>query len=227
MPFITQELTASLEQGLAKNIYIQLIDFFSGLPILGAVSFDVTISLLKSDGTSFIDIILIDPPYDDYNFIEISDGFYKVTLSASDLNILGAYVIHVKPKDPNPSSPDPTPQFPNMLEQYLMSDVVHQQLVTVAGPPTCVVFGNVKDLTGVPAEHPYSVKAQVIKFPALFNDNYITAEPITVYTDINGFFQIRLTQGALIILEIVSAGYRRQLTVPAFASCDISALPGA
>jgi len=226
MPFITSKLPVILNQGLDKPVWIQLIDWSTGLPITGATIYDVDVAILQNETTSFVEKTLLPLSDDSPNFWEAEDGFYQLVLSGStDINILGSIVIRIMPKAPNPSSPDPTPEFPDMLEQYLMGDVVPQQLVTVAGPPTCVIFGNVKDLTGVAPEYPYAVKAQLIKFTTLLNDNYISADPIVVYTDINGFFQIRLAQGALIILEIAQAGYRRQFTVPSVSSIDLSAIP--
>lgn len=80
--------------------------------------------------------------------------------------------------------------------------------------PICVLEGIVVNLQGARVPDA-EVRATIIKFPHTPKiGSYVTLEPVTVLSGVDGRFSIPLLQGTLVMVEIPAIGYSRNITVP-------------
>lgn len=193
----------------AKDIFVDLYDSTTGLPYPGVPASGLVLKYAKAGESTYTTKVLTEGV--DGNFAEIGDGVYKISFLADELDTLGQFVFVIAG----------TGIYTILEQRVIIAEVEPAQYIAAVIPPTCLVFGNVKELTGIPSDTPVVVKAQVVELPAQQQGNYISTHPVTAYTDADGLFKLRLAIGTLVVLEIADVGFRRQFTVPELTSVDI------
>ena len=193
-----------------QRIFFALYDVV-GTPKTDLLPADIILRLVKANEDAFLIKTLTTG-----NFGELGFGAYWIDLLATDVDVMGNLYITIQP------SSEPTPAIEPLFLNYR---VVPQPIVPGGDVPLCTIFGNVRDLGGVPSKTPMRVMASVLKLPAEISGNFISSLPTTAFTNEDGLFQIKLAIGATVRVEIADAGVRRQFVVPDFTSADLKDLP--
>jgi len=200
---------ATLFQKTDRKVYFILFDAAGG-EITGIIPAGVKLELVKQD-----EVTLTEKALTTSNFTEIGLGLYAVDLTEADTDILGTLFAIFTPRAASPI----------FDQRNLEFEVAVKPLTVTASPSTCLVFGNVKDLSGLPSEDVKEVVAQIVALPNITDGTHLTVDPIKVFTDVDGFFKMNLVRGALVRIEIADAGVRRQFTVPDQDTVDLADLP--
>ena len=181
----------SIFQSIATERVVRLLN--AGSPVTGLTFADVTMRLRRSS-ESFLDKIL-----DADNFVELEDGFYAVSFEAEETAVIGplAYTISGGTID----------QF------YEVVDVIAAYPGMVPDLQTCMVYGNLVEITGMPTPHsPVSFK--IVGLPKVADSSLVTGMPIRVYSDSNGYFQASMLRGTTVLMDIEEAAVRYQFDTP-------------
>jgi hypothetical protein len=202
-----------------QRIFYVLYDT-SGNPKTGLIDTDLIFKYAKADDSAFtIKTLNIATGG---NFGELGNGMYWTDLLDTEMDTLGEFAIVIT--DHSGITPSPGPAL--IDTKHLLYQIVPQPIVSSGGIPTCMVFGNIKDLGGEPMDVKMVVTAQVLKLPNIVNSNYISSRVRSVFTDEDGLFKIKLVVGSIVRLEVRDAGIRRQFQVPDLSSINIVDLPG-
>lgn len=143
------------------------------------------------------------------NFVELGQGFYKITFDASELSVPGPFAFVI---------------FGAGLQNSLNEAQVRSQSSTLPtvpiSMPTCTITGNVNDLSGEPIVG-VAISAKVLGLPTIEAVVGLTDDSVTATTDDSGVFSITLVRLAVVEIFIPRINYRRQLTVPNAASINL------
>jgi len=99
---------------------------------------------------------------------------------------------------------------------------------SAGSPTTCLVYGNIFDITGTPdnGESPDSIVVNVQKTPSPIsrNNRLYTMDAVSTVVDETGYFQIELVRGLSVRILISRINLDKTFTVPDQASVDISSI---
>ena len=163
---------------------------------------------LPSEGITDIAVKVKPPSALGFESIELPEesiqeaelGFYNITIPGSVINEIGTYVFQVLAYE---------------VDILVTQEAIPTPPYTVESPETCVVTGNVKDISGKLSTFPQiAIEARPLKLPALYNGTYVLGQRVVVYSDHNGHFQLPLIKGMTALIEVKDAGIRFQATIP-------------
>lgn len=192
-----------MSQIVQKSVIAPLVALVvntSGAPVTGLVFGNMTCLYRKEGAGSFTSKTITA-----LNWIEIGNGIYTVTFTASELDTLGSFT-------------------------FLLNSAGNAQSVTIVtivpvilGAVTvdqCILTGHIIDLSGSPVENA-SVSVKILAQPTILGNLAITSTLLSTKTDSNGQFFITLARNATVEVFIPSLNYTRDFIVPAVASADL------
>lgn len=173
----------------------------------GILDTDVTLNVKKPESLVFEEVVL-----NTTNFKEAIDNYYNITIPLEIADQLGTYIFKVD-ETVGPST------------QYLERECLPQPLSSTPAPGTCVVNGNVRNVTGGMSNYNNTiVTAQPLKLPAEVSGSLILGGKVKTYTDHDGYFSLPLVIGMTVIIEVPDAGVRFQTIIPDEATVRIEDL---
>ena len=207
----------------SQRIFYVLYDI-DGDPKTGLLSSDITLRYIKSDETEFSIKTLMSG--EDGNFGEVGYGLYYTDFTEDETDTLGQFAITINSlsEDPGPSPPSPLPSGPVIESKHLIYEIVPEPIVPGGEVKTCRVFGNVRELGGIPGE-PTRVIGQLLELPHVVDGKFIKSKIEDAYSNIDGTFVLKLIVGATVRVEIPDTGTRRQFVVPDQTTANLKDLP--
>ena len=138
---------------------------------------------------------------------EIGSGVYTIEFTATELDTPGIFVYKVTGAT---------------IEQFVGTATIQVagNTQTLVALNTCIITGHVFDLSGNPVQGA-AVSARVLGFPTIDSSAALTDRLVSVTTDANGEFFLPLARLVQVTIQIPSANYTRQLTVPNQATVNL------
>jgi hypothetical protein len=132
------------------------------------------------------------------NFVNDGDGNYSIRYTPTELNATGAFLSTLIPSSEN---------------NWFFSNRIFTCVSTVEG--TCIVSGNCIDMQGEPYNKVTEVILENIYSPTNFADlgGSVTRRS-RIFTDITGYFEVRLLRGLSVRVSIGSLGIVKTIEVP-------------
>lgn len=190
-------------QSVAVAIPIRLS--LAGVAVTGLVAADVAAKYRKAGAVAFTGMTLSGA-----NLVEVSDGWYDVTLAIAEVNTLGYEILQVSGA--------------TIDTAYTEFNVIAATAATSAQTvDTCIIYGNVNGLDGLPAANVLA-KAKILS-PVVQGGVALTTRAVSTTTDANGYFSIALAQLADVELYVPDALVSKRFTVPAEASKRLWDIP--
>lgn len=184
-------------QNTAAKLVVYLTDTAS-VPATTLTFADVSCSLKKTSGSFNVFTLTA------LNFTNQGDGFYEVTLDATDTDVLGVLYLWFSGVS---------------IKSCLTSAnvVVASALVVspspIYTPTTAAIYGSIFTPAGLPSAG-VSVSFSLVAKPAVMPPGYLlTSSFLTTSTDSTGLFTIDLLVGGTYEVVIPDADYRRVFTV--------------
>lgn len=173
----------------------------SGVPVTGVVFGDVTVSYRRVG-----DLVLQTKLLTADDWLEVGNGLYALKWSTSDMASVGPFYYQVTGGTFDPV----TAEF----------DVVPAPIEALASPETCLITGNIVDLTGL-AGFQDEVVFRLAKRPSAVGGVFLLSDAIRTTPNVYGAFTVALTRGVQVIVSIERAGIRHQITVPDAAQAQL------
>jgi hypothetical protein len=142
------------------------------------------------------------------NWVEVGGtvGLYILKWSSAEMGMVGSFWYQVSGATFNPH-----------IEKM---DVLPAQVGAIISPTLCVITGNLSDISAVP-DQSGAIKFRLVKTPATFQGALASGRVIQTLADSYGTFSVSLVRGAVVIVEIESAGLKQQFTVPDQGSANL------
>lgn len=188
-------------QGRAWETTVRLMD--SGLPVTGVLFSAVSVKFRRSGESSFTTKTLIITDWE-----ELSNGFYALVWSESDMADLGEFRYFLAPA---------TSGFDEVTGTF---DIDPVPLSVLAAPEVCIVSGNVVHLNGDPATCT-AVVFRIVKTPSVVSSSLVDGSLLRTTPDAFGNFSVVLLRGKKVIVEIERSGIKHTITVPEQATADL------
>jgi len=174
---------------IAYKDYVLVVNL--GLPALA----DIYVAVKKPTSDVFEDLI-IDP----LTIIEGEYNYYNIPIYKEHIEEIGTYIFHV---------------YGYSFDIFVERECLPQPLSSIPAPATCVVTGNVRNITGAAESYKnVQVIAYPLKLPQVAGNNVLTGGRVTTHTDWDGFFSMPLVIGQTVIIEIIAAAVRFQAEIP-------------
>ncbi len=191
-PILLQSAAATL------TVYIETT---AGVAATGLTYASFTAGLQKAGAAGFTSFALTG-----VNFVEISSGFYSVSLVAGDTNVLGNLNLRLLGATTRTA----------LITAYVATAASIVPDSTTA-PTSTTLFGFVYDLSASPVVGA-PVTARILSIPDIIMSGSdgvaISFDSVTVKTDAQGYFSLSLITGTSVDIRIPAASYSRTLVVP-------------
>lgn len=194
--------TPLLIQSAATTV-VAYLEATDGTPATGVAYTSVTGGIKKTGASAFTSF-----PLTAGNWLELGNGFYQVSLTASNTDTLGSLYLSFVTSTTKPS--------------LLVGYVTTATTASPAPPPpftptTTNIYGYVFDMQGAPVEGTV-VSARLVTAPTVIHPTTdgigIDNGFVTTTTDSTGRFSLDLLTGATIEFLIPDLSYRRTVTIP-------------
>lgn len=173
----------------------------TGVPVTGVAFGDVTVSYRRAGDTTMTTKLLTAS-----DWVEIENGYYALKWNTSDMASVGPFLFQVTGGTFDPV----TAEF----------DVVPAPIEALASPETCLITGNIVDLTGL-AGFQDEIIFRLAKRPSAVGGIFLLADVIRTTPNVYGAFTVALTRGVQVIVAIERVGIRHQFTVPDAAQAQL------
>jgi hypothetical protein len=173
---------------------------YSNTPVDGVVYSEATVLFRRVGDTEFQIKTL-----ESADWIPLEDGFYALKWKPEELSAIGPVVYQIY-----------GPEFDLFIDKF---DVVFTPLGSSVTTSICIVFGNLKDLGGIPAVNK-TVVFRPLRMPYQYQGSFISADPIHAIADANGNFTATLLRGMQCLVSIEQAGISQQIIIP-----DVDSVP--
>lgn len=153
---------------------------------------DIVVSYWQQRESSFTNLELTEE-----NFRELGNGFYAIDLPA--FTEAGSAKVFISG---------------NIIRDVEVDLNVKPLPISMALPPrTCVITGNIADLTGE-ISRSEQIRFRIANVPKHVGQSIVTSRVITTTPDAFGNFSVALIYGATVLVEIPQCGIRSQIEVP-------------
>jgi hypothetical protein len=179
-------------QNQARETNVKLVSVGSG--VTGVVDTDVTVTFKKTGDTAFSTKTM-----DTSNWTEIADGYYTIQWDDTEMDTLGSFLYRVVGG-----------AFDTVEAEFEIEPV---PLTLSAPADTCIVSGNVADLTGV-ASVGEKVTFRIVDLPKAIGSTIVVGKLLVTTADAMGSFSVALLRNSTVLVEIQSAGLKSQIIIP-------------
>jgi len=175
----------------------------SGTPVTGLVFGNIVMNYLRPDDTAF-------QPYtlDALHWLEVGNGWYHLVLDGQAvLNEIGPVVVQVS------SFPGPLPPNVPFTAIQFQEDVIPKTIEEFVPAGACMLFGNFIGADTL-AQGGQNVSARIVNQPFTSGSSVGVNTRVSTRSDAQGNFSLELPRLALVLIDIETAGIRKQFTVP-------------
>lgn len=200
-------MSALFEQGRESLVRLMQNTGYDVVPFTSLDPSDVSIVMRKTKGAFLTKLLTTE------NFINLGDGWYVIIWSGSDMNEIGEFYFRI------------TPNITGGIEVERYFDIEPPPLYTNPEYQTCIVSGNLVDISGEPISN-----AEIVfrpkNVPMTSGQSLIGSHIYHTTPDAFGNFSVKLLRNSTVLVEIQSAGIRYIIVVPDLPTADlISLLP--
>jgi hypothetical protein len=172
-------------------------------PVTGLVFGNIVMNYLRPDDTSF-------QPYtlDAEHWLEVGGGWYHLVLDGQAvLNEIGPVVVQIS------SFAGPVPaQIPFTSLQF-QEDVIPKTIEEFVPPGACMLFGNLIGANTLPSGG-HDINVRIVNQPFVSGSSVGVNTRVSTRSDAQGNFSLELPRLAVVLVDVETAGIRKQFTVP-------------
>lgn len=153
------------------------------------------VSYKKPSSTTFEELSLSSE-----DIVACERGYFNILLKPEWLLEIGTYIFLIEGYE---------------YSQEISKEVMPLPLSSLPAPGTCIVTGNVRNLTGEYQSYQNTIiSATPLKLPSSVAGTLIIGGKVSTYSNHDGFFSMPLIVGMQVILEIPDAGVRFKAVIP-------------
>lgn len=168
---------------------------YGPLPVTGLSYNDVSLTIKKAGGLFSTKVL------SETTFIEVGSGYYEIYWGVSDMDVIGEFYLKL------------TPEIDGGITFEKIFDVLPPPVFTSNAHPTCIITGNLIDISGSPMTGaPIVFRPKNV--PIFAGPSLLGSSRVPAYPDAFGNFSVELLRSVQVLVEIDNAGIRQLITVP-------------